>query len=121
MNLFDKQSAEFAHRHIGPDENETREMLTAIGVDSLEELIDKTVPKGIRLNKSLAIPEPMSESEYLTELKTTANKNKVFKSYIGQGYYDTITPSVISSPRRAGKQWRTTTSGFAQATKLSFN
>ena len=95
MNLFEKQSAEFAHRHIGPDENETKEMLSAIGVDSLEELIDKTVPKGIRLNKSLAIPEPMSESEYLTELKTTANKNKVFKSYIGQGYYDTITPSVI--------------------------
>ncbi|HEY5370790.1 MAG TPA: aminomethyl-transferring glycine dehydrogenase [Hanamia sp.] len=95
MNLFDKQSAEFAQRHIGPDQNETKEMLTAIGVDSLEELIDKTVPKGIRLNKSLNIPEPLSESEYLTELKTIANKNKVFKSYIGQGYYDTITPSVI--------------------------
>ena len=95
MNLFEKQSAEFAQRHIGPDENETKEMLAAIGVNSLEELIDKTVPKGIRLNKSLDIPEPLSESEYLTELKTTANKNKVFNSYIGQGYYDTFTPSVI--------------------------
>ncbi len=95
MNLFEKQSAEFAQRHIGPDENETKEMLAAIGVNSLEELIDKTVPKGIRLNKSLDIPEPLSESEYLTELKTTANKNKVFNSFIGQGYYDTFTPSVI--------------------------
>src|SRR5665213_1463294 len=95
MNLFEKQSAEFAQRHIGPDENETKEMLATIGVGSLDELIDKTVPKGIRLNKSLNIPEPLSESEYLTELKTIANKNKVFKSYIGQGYYDTITPSVI--------------------------
>ncbi|MEO8821367.1 MAG: aminomethyl-transferring glycine dehydrogenase, partial [Ginsengibacter sp.] len=95
MNLFDKQSAEFASRHIGPDENETKEMLVTIGVSSLEELIDKTIPGGIRLNKSLNIPGPMSESEYLTELKTIANKNKVFKSYIGQGYYDTITPSVI--------------------------
>ncbi|HET7115911.1 MAG TPA: aminomethyl-transferring glycine dehydrogenase [Hanamia sp.] len=95
MNLFEKQSAEFAQRHIGPDENETKEMLATIGVGSLEELIDKTVPKGIRLNESLNIPEPMSESEYLTELKTIANKNKVFKSYIGHGYYDTIVPSVI--------------------------
>ncbi|HEY5462920.1 MAG TPA: aminomethyl-transferring glycine dehydrogenase [Hanamia sp.] len=95
MNLFEKQSAEFSARHIGPDETETKKMLATIGVSSLEELIDKTIPTGIRLNKSLNIPEPMSESEYLTELKTIANKNKVFKSYIGQGYYDTIVPSVI--------------------------
>ncbi len=95
MNLFEKQSAEFAQRHIGPDENETKEMLATIGVGSLDELIDKTVPAGIRLIEKLDIAEPMSESEYLTELKTIANKNKVFKSYIGQGYYGTITPSVI--------------------------
>ncbi len=95
MNLFDKQSAEFASRHIGPDETETREMLAVIGVRSLDELIDKTIPKGIRLNKSLNIPESMSESEYLSELKSIANKNKIFKSFIGQGYYDTIVPSVI--------------------------
>src|SRR5665213_3234710 len=95
MNLFEKQSAEFAQRHIGPDENETKEMLATIGVGSLDELIDKTVPAGIRLHEKLDIPDPMSEAEYLTELKTVANKNKVFKSYIGQGYYGTITPSVI--------------------------
>lgn len=95
MNLFEKQSAEFASRHIGPDENETREMLATIGVGSLEELIDRTVPAGIRLPEKLDVAEPMSEFEYLTELKTIADKNKVFKSYIGQGYYDTITPPVI--------------------------
>ena len=97
MNLFEKQSAEFSVRHIGPDEAETAEMLAVIGVDSLDELIDKTVPSGIRLKSpSLGgVGEAVSEFEYLTELKNIADKNKVFKSYTGQGYYDTITPSVI--------------------------
>ncbi|HXR84254.1 MAG TPA: hypothetical protein VN722_08095, partial [Hanamia sp.] len=95
MNLFEKQSSEFATRHIGPDETETNQMLATIGVGSLDELIDKTIPAGIRLQKKLDIAEPISEFEYLTQLKKIANKNKVFKSYIGQGYYDTITPSVI--------------------------
>jgi glycine dehydrogenase len=95
MNLFEKQAAEFTSRHIGPDELETKEMLTVIGVNSLDELVDKTIPSGIRLTKKLDIAEPMSEFEYLAELKNIANKNKIFKSYIGQGYYDTIVPSVI--------------------------
>ncbi len=95
MNLFEKQSSEFLSRHIGTDETETNEMLATIGVGSLDELIDKTVPTGIRLNKKLDIAQPISEFEYLGELKKIANKNKVFKSYIGQGYYDTITPTVI--------------------------
>ncbi|MEO8852383.1 MAG: glycine dehydrogenase (aminomethyl-transferring), partial [Ginsengibacter sp.] len=95
MNFFEKQSSEFASRHIGPDEAETAEMLATIGVTTLDELIDKTIPSGIRLKKDLDIPQPVSEFEYLAELKKIANKNKLFKSYIGQGYYDTITPSVI--------------------------
>ncbi len=95
MNLFEKQSSEFASRHIGPDQTETNEMLATVGVASLDELIDKTVPSAIRLQKKLDIAAPISEFEYLTELKKIANKNKIFKSYIGQGYYDTITPSVI--------------------------
>ncbi|HJY21603.1 MAG TPA: hypothetical protein VJ279_01890, partial [Hanamia sp.] len=85
MNLFEKQAAEFTSRHIGPDELETKEMLTVIGVNSLDELVDKTIPSGIRLTKKLNIAEPMSEFEYLAELKNIANKNKTFKSYIGQG------------------------------------
>jgi glycine dehydrogenase len=95
MNLFEKQSNEFAQRHIGPDEKEMAEMLKEIGLGSIEELIDKTIPRAIQMQNPLEIGEPMSEFEYLSELKKIAAKNKVFKSYIGQGYYDTIVPNVI--------------------------
>ena len=95
MNLFEKQSAEFTARHIGPNEAETKEMLNEIGVNSIEELIDKTIPAGIRLQHELNVPEPVSEFEYMNALKEIAQQNKVYKSYIGQGYYDTIVPSVI--------------------------
>jgi glycine dehydrogenase len=95
MNLFEKQANEFAERHIGPNEQETAEMLHEIGVGSLEELINKTIPTAIQIKGDLDITPAMSEFEYLTELKKIAAKNKVYKSYIGQGYYDTIVPSVI--------------------------
>jgi glycine dehydrogenase len=95
MNLFEQQSSEFQQRHIGPGQADTAAMLTTIGVSSLEELIDRTVPESIRIRKPLGIPAPVSEFQYLSELKKTAALNKVFKSYIGQGYYGTITPSVI--------------------------
>ena len=95
MNLFDKQSADFTVRHVGPDEKETREMLDVIGIQSMDELMDKTIPAGIRIKENLDLEGPMSESDYLAELKNVAIKNKIFKSYIGQGYYDTFTPSVI--------------------------
>ena len=95
MNLFEKQSNEFAGRHIGPNEEEANKMLTEIGVSSLEELIYKTIPKAILMKEELDVTPAMSEFEYLTELKKVAAKNKVYKSYIGKGYYDTIVPSVI--------------------------
>jgi len=95
MTLFEKQQNEFSGRHIGPNKAETTAMLSEIGVNSLEELISKTIPDGIRLKTELDTPPAISEFEYLNELKKVAAKNKVFKSYIGQGYYDTITPSVI--------------------------
>ena len=95
MNLFEKQQHEFSGRHIGPNKAETLLMLQAIGVNSLEELISKTIPDDIRIKESLDTPPAISEFEYLNGLKKVAAKNKVFKSYIGQGYYDTITPSVI--------------------------
>lgn len=85
----------FVDRHIGPDANETREMLDAIGVDSLETLINETVPADIRLNRSLNLPAALTEYEYLRELKDVAAQNKVYRSYIGMGYYNTITPNVI--------------------------
>ncbi|MEO7486309.1 MAG: glycine dehydrogenase (aminomethyl-transferring), partial [Ferruginibacter sp.] len=95
MDLFEKQQNEFSGRHIGPNKAETTAMLSEIGIGSLEELISKTIPDGIRIKGDLDTPPAVSEFEYLSELKKVAAKNKVFKSYIGQGYYDTIIPSVI--------------------------
>src|SRR4051812_17483693 len=95
MSLFEAQSKEFQRRHIGPDENQTKEMLKTIGVNSLDELIERTVPAGIRMQNDLDLPPAMSEAEYLEHIKEVSLQNKVFKTYIGQGYYDNITPSVI--------------------------
>ncbi len=95
MNIFEQQENEFQKRHIGPNEQEAKHMLETIGVSSLEELINNTIPQSIRLQKPLEVGGPVSEYQYLTELRQTAAKNKVFRSYLGQGYYDTITPPVI--------------------------
>jgi glycine dehydrogenase len=86
---------EYQLRHIGPRPNELDRMLKTVRVKSLDELIDQTVPKGIRLAEYSALPEHLTEYEYLMQLKKTASKNKIFKSYIGLGYYDCIVPSVI--------------------------
>ncbi|TDH27982.1 glycine dehydrogenase (aminomethyl-transferring) [Segetibacter sp. 3557_3] len=95
MNIFEQQATEFQHRHIGPNDQETAEMLAVIGMKSMDELIDKTVPAAIRSTSELEIAGPASEFQYLNEFKQVAAKNKVFRSHIGQGYYDTIMPSVI--------------------------
>lgn len=95
MSLFQAQSTEFQRRHIGPDQKQLAQMLKAIGVASLDELIDRTVPEGIRMKERLNLPAAMSEAEYLQHIKELSLKNKVCKNYIGQGYYDTHTPSVI--------------------------
>jgi glycine dehydrogenase len=95
MTLFELQQAEFSKRHIGPTEAETSAMLKTIGVSSLDELIEKTVPPAIRLEQPLSTGGPVSEYEYLNELKRTASLNKVYKNYIGRGYYNNIVPSVI--------------------------
>ena len=95
MSLFEQQATEFQYRHIGPNEEQLKEMLEAVGADSLEDLMNKTVPDGIRISQRLKLPPAMSESDYLRHIKEISLKNKIFKNYIGQGYYDTITPSVI--------------------------
>ena len=95
MNLFEKQQLEFSRRHIGPNKLDSVTMLKAIGADSLEDMINKTVPASIRLKKPLKLPAAQSEFDYLNELKKIAGKNRIFKSFIGKGYYNTITPSVI--------------------------
>jgi glycine dehydrogenase len=95
MNLFEQQQHEFVSRHIGPNDQEKEQMLKTIGIGSLDELIDKTIPPAIRDPKRLEIPGALSEHAYLTDLKKIGAKNKLYTSYIGQGYYNTIIPSVI--------------------------
>ena len=95
MNIFVQQSTEFQQRHIGPNMEDMLSMLKTIGVNELETLISQTVPDNIRIKQPLNIPDAISEFEYLTQLKSVATKNKVYKNFIGQGYYGTITPSVI--------------------------
>jgi glycine dehydrogenase len=95
MNLFEQQSTEFQRRHIGPNATDLSAMLKTIQEPNVESLISKTIPDSIRIKEDLAVPPAISEFDYLAELKKVAAKNKLYKNYIGQGYYDTITPSVI--------------------------
>jgi glycine dehydrogenase len=85
----------FVNRHIGPREKEIRDMLDVIGVKSLDELIDQTIPANIRLDKPLNLANGLTEREYYRKILKLAKKNKVFNTYIGMGWYDTITPAVI--------------------------
>jgi len=85
----------FVSRHIGPREDDIKEMLKVIGVQSLDELIDQTVPANIRLKKPLNLSNGLTEREYFRKILKIAQKNKVFNTYIGMGWYDTITPAVI--------------------------
>ncbi len=84
-----------ACRHIGISKKDTELMLSKIGVATLDELIDKTLPTNIRLNEALNLPAPLTEYEYSKHIAELAGKNQVFASYIGMGWYDTITPAVI--------------------------
>lgn len=93
--MIDSNSSSFERRHIGPNAVETHKMLERIGIDSIDDLIKETVPAPIRQETALDISEPMTEQEFLAHLKTIADQNLVFKSLIGQGYYGTVTPSVI--------------------------
>jgi glycine dehydrogenase len=90
-----EQGDDFIRRHLGPCASELPALLAAVGVDSLDTLIDQTVPAGIRLPAPLAIGEPTPEHVALARLKAIAGKNVLKKSLIGMGYYDTITPKVI--------------------------
>ena len=101
------QSEQFVRRHVGPNAAETRDMLAQIGFKSLDDLIDAAVPKKIRLGKKLNLPAARSEYEALAELKKIAGENKLFRSFIGQGYYDTITPPVIQRNVLENPGWYT--------------
>jgi len=95
MKLNVKDTERFDVRHNGPDEAQIKEMLETIKAGSLEELIDQTIPKNIRLKKEIDLPLAQSEYEFINDFEKLARKNKVFKSYIGTGYYNCTTPPVI--------------------------
>ncbi|MEY4918977.1 MAG: hypothetical protein RLZZ431_159 [Bacteroidota bacterium] len=95
MLQLNTNGAEFIKRHIGPSAQDTEKMLAAIGIKSVDELIEKTIPTIIRSKKPMQIPEGLSEFEMLQSLKKIGEKNIVATNFIGQGYYGTITPSVI--------------------------
>src|SRR5213592_749821 len=97
----------FARRHIGPNEEEVRAMLGEVGFENLDALIDAAVPKNIRLNRELNLPEAKSETEALAELRAIANKNKIVRSFIGAGYHGCITPPVIQRNFLENPGWYT--------------
>ena len=97
----------FVRRHIGPNETEAREMLGLFGFKNLDELANAAVPKAIRLDKKLNLPAARSEFEALAELKKIASENKPFRSFIGMGYYDCITPPVIQRNVLENPGWYT--------------
>ncbi|SDL48223.1 glycine dehydrogenase [Salinimicrobium catena] len=102
MNTFS-----FASRHIGPRENDLQEMLNTVGVDSMDQLIYETLPDDIRLKKDLDLAPAMSEHEYLAHITALAAKNKVFRTYIGLGYHQSITPAVIQRNILENPGWYT--------------
>ena len=84
----------FSARHIGPTPEETHRMLSCVGVGSLEELVQETIPADLLSDAGMSVPGAMTESSYLDHVKGIGRENAVFKSYIGLGYYDCITPAV---------------------------
>jgi len=97
----------FVNRHIGPSADEVEQMLKGLGFSTLDALIDQAVPSAIRFNQSLKLPEPQSEYAALAKLKEIASKNQVFRSFIGMGYHDCITPPVIQRNILENPGWYT--------------
>ncbi len=97
----------FVTRHLGPRDNEIKEMLDFVGVSSMDELMEQTVPANIRLNEPMKLKEGLTERKYFRKILKLAGKNRVFNTYIGMGYYDTITPSVILRNVLENPSWYT--------------
>jgi glycine dehydrogenase len=97
----------FVRRHVGPGEADIAEMLAQLGYDTLDDLVDATVPEGIRLRQPLAIHAAMGEHEALASLRAIARKNRIFKSFLGYGYHDTLTPPVIQRNILENPGWYT--------------
>ena len=93
--MIDNNSKEFIYRHIGPSEEEQKTMLKTVGYSSLEDLMENTVPEKILLKNELKINDPLSENDALKKLKSISKQNKIFRNFIGMGYYNSFTPNVI--------------------------
>ena len=104
---FDDNPSSFLKRHIGPTKRDLSKILNTLNVSSLEELIEETLPKEIKRKETFSLPSPLSEEETLKRAKDLAKKNKVFKSYIGQGYYPCHTPAVIKRNILENPLWYT--------------
>uniref|UniRef100_A0A671UHZ3 Glycine dehydrogenase (decarboxylating) n=1 Tax=Sparus aurata TaxID=8175 RepID=A0A671UHZ3_SPAAU len=98
---------DFAERHIGPGEREKREMLDALGLESIDQLIEDTVPASIRMQKSMKMDDPLCENEILDSLQKIASQNKVWRSYIGMGYYNCSVPPPIQRNLLENSGWVT--------------
>uniref|UniRef100_A0A7N6AHR2 glycine dehydrogenase (aminomethyl-transferring) n=1 Tax=Anabas testudineus TaxID=64144 RepID=A0A7N6AHR2_ANATE len=98
---------DFAERHIGPGEREKREMLDALGLESIDQLIENTVPASIRMQRSMKMDDPVCENEVLDSLQKIASKNKVWRSYIGMGYYNCSVPPPIQRNLLENAGWVT--------------
>ena len=97
----------FASRHIGIRAEDVQIMLKTVKVENIEQLISETIPEDIRLKESLQLDDPMSEHEFLGHIEQLAHKNQVFKSYIGLGYHESLTPSVIKRNILENPGWYT--------------
>ena len=97
----------FAHRHIGPSPDDRQAMLDAIGADSLDALIDESLPAAIRTNRPLDLPDAITEQELLDEVAALADENDTYRSFIGMGYHGTSTPPVIQRDILENPQWYT--------------
>jgi len=97
----------FLLRHVGPQEKDVIKMLEVVGIPSLDSLIERTVPANIRLSKPLNLPNAISEYQYFRRIKEIASRNKVFKTYIGTGYYNTVLPAVIQRNILENPSWYT--------------
>lgn len=102
-----QNSAEFIERHVGPSNTDQQAMLEVLGCNSLKQLTSEVVPAAIAMTESLDIIDGCTEAKALAELREIASHNKVFRSFIGQGYYGTITPNVIQRNILENPAWYT--------------
>jgi glycine dehydrogenase len=107
VSAKNNQISEFTKRHIGPKADDVQQMLNLLGLSSLDDLISKTVPSSIRFHQDLKLPAAQSEYAALAKLKQIAEKNQVYRSYIGMGYHDCITPAVIQRNILENPGWYT--------------